>query len=213
MPGIEVVVQQRDDDAMTSLGDFSVGTDSAGRFTIVNVPANDGYWIFGSARSCGERGSLPARPLQVGAPGTSTDAGVLALEPGVRVSGRVVTSDQGKLPPDTQLCLVREDVQEAMPFPVAADGSFVLLHAPRELVSLAPLLETYRVSPANASYDFVNHVGLLGRLEGDVELELVLEPVLGDEENALPDVETWKRYEQLMKAPLRGRVAEASQKR
>lgn len=211
LAGIEMALTQLDRDSGRWLGEYTVGTDAAGRFTFVSVPPDDLYALFGKDQSCAAAGgAIPVRKVQVGTDESTLDVGVVRLEPGARLSGRVATFDGSALPSGTQLRLVREDVQNALFATVAADGSFVFPCVPRELLTLDPVLRTYRVSPENASYDFVNHSGLIGLLQDDTELELVLDPALGEEDSSLPDPSSWKRYEKLMQSPLRGRVAPAA---
>lgn len=60
------------------------------------------------------------------------------------------------------------------------------------------------ISPRNASYDFLNRMGLIGRVEADAELVLLLEPGMETRDFSQPEPGAWERYEALLKAPLRG---------
>ena len=172
----------------------------------MNVPPDDLHSLYGKLENCAPRGAVSLRALQVTGDGTSVDVGVLTFEPGVKLTGRVVTSDGSELLPGTRILLAREDALDTLSGPLTADGRFTLAGLPRDLVTLDVPLRSYHVSPANESYDFVNHMGLLGRLEADAELEVVLDPGPEDHELALPDEEVWERYTKLRRMPLRGRV-------
>jgi hypothetical protein len=60
------------------------------------------------------------------------------------------------------------------------------------------------ISPRNASYDFLNHAGLVGRVEADTELVLLLEPGMESRDFSQPEPGAWEKYEALLQSPLRG---------
>ena len=208
--GVELGIQQQNTSAEVDLGARTVGTTSAGRFTFVNVPANEACFLYGLVATLKPHGSLAARPLATGAPGTTIDVGVLPVEPGYRLAGHIELSDGTPLPAGLRLVLGREQAWDPQIAEVRADGSFAYEGLPAELYSLYGRIPGYVLSPENESYDFLNHVGLLGRLEGDVrDLVLFFEPGVETRESPKFDKSLFERYEALCKSPLRGVAMEA----
>jgi len=106
--------------------------------------------------------------------------------------------------------LSREEAWDAQTTEVGADGSFAFEGLPTELYSLSSRIPGYVLSPENGSYDFLNRVGLLGRLDGNVQdLVLIFDPGLETRESPKFDKGLFERYEALRKAPLRGVEMEA----
>jgi hypothetical protein len=64
------------------LGAIDIGIDKEGRFTFLNVAADDDYYIYGLMTSLKDRGAVPVKPLRVGAGGTTVNVGELVLVPG-----------------------------------------------------------------------------------------------------------------------------------
>ena len=208
--GVELGFKQQDPAAETYVGDRTVGTTSDGRFTFVNVPANDACFLYGLVASFKAHGSLSSRPVKTGAPETTVDVGVLALEPGLRFAGHIQLSGGTLMPSGAKLLLGRESAWDAPVAEVGEDGSFAFDGLPAELYSLTSMVPGYAVSSKNGSFDFLNGPGLLGRLEGDErDVVLLLEPDAEPFELPAPDKGVFERYEALKKAPLRGLAREA----
>jgi hypothetical protein len=210
--GVELGIAQVDRRAEVYLGNHTVGTTPEGRFTFFNVPSGTEYTLYGLVATFKSHGALAARPLTAGAPDTTVDAGVLEIEPGHRLTGRIELSDGKPLPGGLRVLLDRDAAWDPQVAEVEADGSFAFEGLPRELYSLNGSIPGYVLSPENGSFDFLNHDGLLGRVEGDVhELALLFEP---GEEDFTPQLRAeegaWERYQALRKAPLRGVTREAS---
>ena len=174
------------------------------------MPANDDCFLYGLVASFKSHGALASRPVKTGAPDTTLDLGVLAVEPGHRLAGNVELSDGEPLPAGLRLVLGREEAWDAQIAEVGADGSFAFEGLPAELYTLNGRIPGHVLSPENGSYDFLNREGLLGRLEGDVrDLVLLFEPGAETLESPKFDQGLFERYEALRKAPLRGVALEA----
>lgn len=210
--GAELGLAQDDRSGEHFTGEHTVGTDAEGRFTFVNVPPDDAWHLYGKMASLRVHGALPARPVRTGADGSTLDVGTLALEPGARLAGRVVLSDGRDLPEGLRVVLGRENAWDTQVAEVGEGGTFAFQGLPRELCTLDTRVGGYVVSERNASCDFLNKMGLLGVVDGDVEdLVLLLEP--GEEQTTFDSrgfgEGLWERYQNLQKSPLRGAPVEA----
>jgi hypothetical protein len=114
------------------------------------------------------------------------------------------------LPEGAGILVSRDAVNDTVVLPRAAGGHFRVDSLPGDVLTLGVRLRSHHVSKTNASYDFVNHQGLIGSVREDLALELVLDPGPMTREDPQFDKELWKRYEELCSSPLRGRTAEAS---
>lgn len=213
LPGAELGLVQVDRNNEVFTGERTVGTDAAGRFTFVNVPPDQAWQLYGKMESLLSRGALPVRPVRTPGDESTLDVGALALEPGARLAGRVVLADGRELPEGLRVLLGREDAWDTQIVRLGGGGTFAFQGVPRELCTLDARVPGYIVSPQNASCDFLNQSGLLGRVEGDVsDLVLLMEP--GELKTHFSSDEfgkgTWERYEALRKAPLRGAPVEAA---
>lgn len=209
LAGVELGIAQVDRGGEHFLGDRTIGTGADGRFTFVNVAPKDAWTLYGCMGSLKKHGALSVRPIQTGADETTLDVGTLVVEPGFRLAGRLELSDGTALPPDHRVLLGREEAWDSQTALVGADGRFAFEGLPRELCTLTTRLHGYVISPRNASYDFLNDAGLIGRVEADVELVLLLEPGMGSREFSRPEQGAWEKYEALLKAPLRGLPVES----
>jgi len=105
------------------------------------------------------------------------DAGDLAIEPGLRMVGRVVLSDGGVIPPDAKVFLSRDDAWDTATTDLRPDGRFEFSDVPAGSVNLGVRIAGYRISEKNRSLDRLNGSTLVGRIDQDiVGLELLLEP-------------------------------------
>jgi hypothetical protein len=194
------------------VGERTVGSDATGRFTFVNVPPDQAWQLYGKMESLAGRGALPVRPVQTLGDETTLDVGTLALEPGQRLTGRLVLSDGRDLTESARVFLGREDAFDSRAVSLGDGGTFTFQDLPRELCTLDARVPGYVVSKLNASHDFLNESGLLGRIEADVtDLVLLLDP--GEVQTTFTTQglgdDTWERYEALRRAPLRGAPVEA----
>lgn len=203
--GVELGLAQVDRNAEHFLGERTIGTGADGRFTFVNVVPDDEWTVYGLMASLRKHGALAVRRLKTGAHETTLELGTLAVEPGARLTGRVELADGKPLPPDFRLLLGREEAWDTQVALTGADGSFVFEGLPKELFTLSTRFKGYVISPRNESHDFLNHQGLLGRVDADTELVLLLEPGVENYEHPRTmEPGLWERYQALLTAPLRG---------
>jgi hypothetical protein len=210
LAGVELGLAQVDRNSDRFLGERTIGTGPDGRFTFVNVAPDDSWTLYGLMASLKTHGALAVRTVATGADETTVDAGTLVLEPGSRLRGRVALSDGSPLPDDFRLLLSREQAWDTQVALVDPAGGFEFTGLPRELYTLSTRLKGYVISPRNESHDFLNHQGLLGRIDEDTELWLLLEPGYEDYDSPKLDEDLWARYQALEKTPLRGAPLEAT---
>jgi hypothetical protein len=156
--------------------------------------------------SCRRYGAIPVRQVRVGASGTEKDVGVMPMQPGYRLSGRVILADGKPVPENTRVLLSRDEAWDSQTAVAEKDGRFAFTVLPAERYSLSVNLLGYHASPRNGSYDALNGFGLVGTVNGDTEgLRFLLEPGPAPR----PDFgkltpSDWQEFERRRKAPLRG---------
>jgi len=168
LPFVEVGMVSVDRGVENFTGNFNIGTDKGGRFAFVNLPPNVSYFIYGSMGTLQRYGAIPARQIQVGADGSTVEAGDLVVEASQRLAGQVVCSDGGPVPADTRLLVSRQEAWDSMQIKLDKDGRFDTQGLPRETISLSARIPGYRISPKNLSLDTLNPFQLVGRLDRDV---------------------------------------------
>jgi hypothetical protein len=158
-------------------GNYDTHTNEDGRFAFLNVPPFQMYYVY-SLMDSGKHDNLiaPLRRVRVTGDGTTKDLGDLRLSPGVRLKGRVLLSDGKPLPPNTQLYVGREGAWDSRNVLLDGNGGFELTGIPIESISLGIRVPGYRLSEKNKSLDQLNGGSIIGRVEADTYIELLLEP-------------------------------------
>jgi hypothetical protein len=175
-PGIVVGLVQSDRNSATFLGEQKIRTDQDGQFLMRNVPAHESYVIYGQMDSCRQHGAIKARSVLSGADGKVLDVGALNMEPRLRLTGRIMLSDQKPLPAGTRVSLSREQAWDVQVADAAADGSFSFYGLPAEGYTLSSKVAGYHFSSKNVSID-ENGFRIAGRIEKDISrLSILLEP-------------------------------------
>jgi hypothetical protein len=176
VPGAALGMAQRDRNSETFLGSLVFACDDAGRFSFVNVPTHESFFLYGLMDSLEAVGSLKARPIFTESHGQTIDVGDLALEPGHSLRGRVVLSDGKPLPPNTRILLNRTEAWDTQTATIGDDGAFAFVGVPDEIVDLNISVPGYHLSKRNHSIDLYARA-VEGRVDGDIDgLTLVLEP-------------------------------------
>lgn len=176
VPGAVIGICQVDRNALYAVQPDTIAADENGRFTFSNVPPNQDYAFSGVIESLAPW-SLRTVIRTVGETDSVTTLPPFQLEPGLRLSGRVVLSDGKPVPPGTQLILGREFSGSYVQLPLDADGRFRLEGLPRETIRVGIQVKGYRIR--------ADTPGFVGRMMGSVrvamlrdrdDVELVLEP-------------------------------------
>ena len=79
-----------------------IATDSNGRFSVPNLPAEMELVLGGTMDSLQGKGTLSPKQFTSGKNRTTTDLGDLVLQPGYHVSGQIVLSDSKPVPEHTR---------------------------------------------------------------------------------------------------------------
>lgn len=159
--------------------EFHIDTDAQGIFRFVNVPPEESWVLYFLMDSFQSHGALKLRRVSVGRNKTTCDVGLLMVEPGHRLSGRVILADGKPLPGGTKVYIARreEGVFDSQIAATAADGSFAFRGLPAEQFELTTRVPGYRVSSANYSHDVFQGRGLYGIVNDDIDgLRFLLEP-------------------------------------
>ena len=89
------------------LGHFEFGTDRDGRFAFANIPPMQDWYLYGLMDSLKGSGSIPVRTVKTGAHGSTLDVGDIEVQPGYRLTGRLVLADGKPVPPETRVLASR----------------------------------------------------------------------------------------------------------
>lgn len=158
-------------------GNYDTYTNEDGRFAFLNVPPFKMYYVYSLMESSKSDNLIaPLRRVRVTGDGTTKDLGDLPLSPGVRLKGRVILSDGKPVPPNTQLYVGREGAWDSRNIVLDANGTFELTGIPVESISVGVRVPGYRLSEKNVSLDRLNGGTIVGRVESDTYVELLLEP-------------------------------------
>lgn len=157
-------------------GNFEVATDQNGRFIFQNVPPYRQYFVYGLMDSLRKFGCVPARRLRISADGSTKDAGNLEVVPGLRLTGRVMLSDGNPVPPNTRLHIGREEAWDSLSVELGPAGQFDVQGLPPESYGVSLRVRGYTMSAKNKSLDRLNGDTLVGRVDQDTDVLILLEP-------------------------------------
>ena len=91
-------IVQVDRNVVAYLGHFEFGTDRNGRFAFANIPPDQTWYFYGLMDSLKSHGSIPVRTVKTEAHGSTLELGDIEVQPGFRLSGRLVLSDGKPVP-------------------------------------------------------------------------------------------------------------------
>jgi hypothetical protein len=186
------------------LGHFEFGTDRQGQFAFANIPPMQDWYLYGLMESLKGSGSIPVRDVRTQEHGSRLDLGDIEVQPGYRLTGRLVLADGGRVPPGTRVLASRDQAWDSQTAVVDADGRFSFTGLPGERVGLSTRVKGYHVSPKNASLDLLNPFHLLGVIQGDVkDLQFLLDPGSDPAFRRLSREES-AEYHRRRNSPLRG---------
>jgi hypothetical protein len=156
--------------------------------------SKDSYYILATMKSMNGQGALPLTACAVGDEGTTTDAGDLAVENGNHVTGKVFTSDNKPIPAGAKVSMGRWDASDSVDVNVGADGKFEFKAVPSGLCEFYIRINGYHISKDNQSYEPMNAVFLLGRIDNDIEdLNVQLDP--GEVQRDNGNSNQWQRLQ------------------
>ncbi|HAB15427.1 MAG TPA: hypothetical protein DCE44_03145, partial [Verrucomicrobiales bacterium] len=196
--GVEIGICGADRTAEEYVGDFSVGTDKEGRFSLGNLPPNRDYFVYAKMSSLAGKDSLPARRVKLKRDASSEDLGDLAVSPGFTLTGQIQLTDGNSVPPKTRLLLSRDEAWDSAQTEADERGRFTFRGVPPESFGLSARIKGYRLSARNRSLDTMNPFHLVGVIKADkTDLILEFEP----EKNPSPRL---GNYVEMRQEPLLG---------
>jgi hypothetical protein len=157
-------------------GNYDTYTDDEGHFAFLNVPPYQMYYVYSRMDSSKDDLVAPLRKVRVTGDGTKKDVGDMPLTKGVRLKGKVLLSDGKPIPPDTRVYVGREGAWDSRNIILDPDGSFDLAGIPIESISLGVTVPGYFMSEKNKSLDRLNGGTIVGRVESDTFVTILLEP-------------------------------------
>ncbi len=203
-------------------GPWQTITGDDGRFTLHHLTPDEELCVYVAMKSVPT--SAPPSILLTGADGDEFDLGDLEITAGHRLAGRVTLSTDDPLPVNMRVVVWRDAAYDRTMAPVAADGTFEIDHLPRELLNVSALAFKrgtddsvfpwpYHLSAENKGLDPLNPQRLVGRLDDDTEITIMLAPgafKFPERTNTQEESERINRkLGQLRKSPLRGIVEES----
>jgi hypothetical protein len=205
LAGAGVGVVQTDRSATNFVGDLNAATDDKGTFRVPNIPPNDVFLVYGLMDTLKDHGAVPVRPVKSGKSGTELDLGDIAVQPGLKLTGKIVLADGKPVPAGTRVMLSRVEAWDHQEFIAGPDGTFEFKGLPSERYSLTTHVPGYIVSPKNASFERLNRGSLVGVIKTDTaNLRFLLEKGARSAPNLNIDRETSDEYFRRRKAPLCG---------
>ncbi|MAG56200.1 MAG: hypothetical protein CMJ83_07920 [Planctomycetes bacterium] len=203
LPKVTIGLVQTNRGTDAFYGEMTIATDEKGRFTFRNVPRGFGYVLYGKMNSLGDLGATQPQGLRVD--GATADVGDLPVGSGHRVAGHVVTTDAARLPEGVRVLVSADVAWDSQLAILDKNGRFSISGVPAGQYSLTVRVPGYRLSARNVSRKPSWPSSLEGRVDGDRDLKIELEPGAMERPGGFSR-ERWKLEQQLKKEPLRGVV-------
>jgi uncharacterized GH25 family protein len=157
-------------------GNYDTFTDDEGNFHFFNVPPYQMYFVYSLLEKSAGDFVVPATRIRVAADGSIKDVGDLPLLKGAHLKGKIQLSDGKPFPPNLQVTLGRNGAWDWKLVSVAADGTFETTGVPAEEYSLGVRVPGYTISGKNKSLDRLNGGSLVGRIDGDLFVTVLMDP-------------------------------------
>jgi hypothetical protein len=181
--GVQLGLVERSPTATNVDAIYETTSDRDGRFTIEHVGPNRDFCLFTKMASVA-RQNLAAikKDFRSGRDGQMTEVAEVNLHPAHRVCVRLVFSDEPEHTPDICVVLSRAGIPDSQEVDADEDGTFVFAGVPSESIVLAfqtvglRWVHGYRLSPQHYSLDYLRRTALCGRVDEDLDLNVLLEP-------------------------------------
>ena len=149
VPDVEICLDGFGAESFSTAWTCFARSDGQGWFLFEHLPPNHAFALHGTMLSLAGRGAVPEQAGQVGADGSTTDAGDLELKPAYRMEGRIRLADGKPIPDGSRLLLRRNrnGMGDSMEFGLGKDGTFHFAGVPAESVQLAMRIPGYELTP------------------------------------------------------------------
>ncbi len=164
-----VVLTGKDRTAGTWVGSFEIATDSEGRFTFLNIPADTDLFLTGKRDDFASIGHFPPRQLRTPEDGKRLDAGVTTIKPSLHIRGQVLLADGAPIPKGTRILLSSEKAWDAQEIKLPPNGQFEFPGLGREEYSLSIRINGYRLATANPNLNLDHGFNVEGLLSGNLD--------------------------------------------
>ncbi|MEN6627054.1 MAG: SUMF1/EgtB/PvdO family nonheme iron enzyme [Candidatus Sumerlaeia bacterium] len=146
---LNLIPASTSDTTMVMGSQSHVKTDADGNFVFANAKSGLTYFISCRMISIKERGAVKVRSVRVEHDGDRVDAGVLEIEPGFSLSGRVDLSDGKPVPADARVMIIGATSRDAQFIKIGPDGRFEFKGLPPDVYEITPHIEGYMTSQNN----------------------------------------------------------------
>jgi hypothetical protein len=158
-------------------GEREAVSDDKGVFTFPNLGARDEYKFYTKMKSAGESGAMTL--VQVTTPGESEtgDLGTVELKPAHTITAKLRVPEGEELPAENvRVTLRRNNAVDSITVAADSDGVVKLVGVPGgEQVLLLVQARGFALSPENVSADPTLSNRLIGKVDQDLELDILLE--------------------------------------
>ncbi len=123
-----------------------VGTEPDGSFLFVNVPVPGEWYVYAKMESIHSRGATAAVECVTEREDETVSLGDVMLQPGHRVSGRVVLTDGKPIPDGMRIRLSAKRAWDDQTHELPPDGRFEFVGLPTDDFSISPAVKGYQPS-------------------------------------------------------------------
>ncbi|MBM4108647.1 MAG: carboxypeptidase regulatory-like domain-containing protein [Phycisphaerae bacterium] len=167
VPGVEVTLVADQSGGRVCFDRQVIATDEKGGFAFAGVLPGQRYVLTASTSQLGG-GCTPPRVIGVEREGQEVEVGDVAVVRGVRVSGRVLPPEGGRIPPGAKLSLSVANAWDGLTVDLGEDGAFEFGEAAPGEFSISLHAPGIFVSHRNPSADRLNENMLVGRIDADL---------------------------------------------
>lgn len=122
--------------------EIRIGTDASGNFIATNIPEVKEWYVYVKMQSL-PQGAVNPVEVRIEGKGQYVHVPDLVVEPGYRLSGKVVLSDKRPIIPGMRITIGSDRVWDTQTTTLAGDGSFEFANLPAGDYHLSPAVKGY----------------------------------------------------------------------